>query len=113
MGVVSPADSDSVVFDSSAGVGRRQFRYEDTLDPQKLASRPRIEQIFSPLPRRTRCHTNPRSKWEISINSKIQAIKADARGFRRFENYRARILFFCGKLELMPTLPSGPTHTIP
>ncbi len=27
------------------------------------------------------------------FNSKIQAIKADARGFRRFENYRYRILF--------------------
>lgn len=48
------------------------------------------------------------------FNSKIQAIKADARGFRRFENYRARILFFCGKLDLMPTLPgSEATHTIP
>jgi transposase len=35
-------------------------------------------------------------------NSKIQALKADARGFRRFENYRARILFFCGKLDLAP-----------
>jgi transposase len=34
------------------------------------------------------------------FNSKIQAIKADARGFRRFENYRIRILFFCGKLDL-------------
>ncbi|HVX56684.1 MAG TPA: ISL3 family transposase [Candidatus Saccharimonadales bacterium] len=48
------------------------------------------------------------------FNSKTQAIKADARGFRRFENYRARILFFCGKLDLMPTLPcSEATHTIP
>ena len=47
------------------------------------------------------------------FNSKIQAIKADARGFRRFENYRARILFFCGKLDLMPTLASGGPHTIP
>ena len=47
------------------------------------------------------------------FNSKIQALKADARGFRRFENYRARILFFCGKLDLMPKLPSTPTHTIP
>lgn len=48
------------------------------------------------------------------FNSKIQAIKADARGFRRFENYRARILFFCGKLDLMPTLPSSAAaHTIP
>jgi transposase len=45
------------------------------------------------------------------FNSKIQAIKADARGFRRFENYRARILFFCGKLDLLPHLPSAATHS--
>lgn len=38
------------------------------------------------------------------FNSKIQAIKADARGFRRFENYRDRILFHCGKLDLQPAL---------
>lgn len=36
------------------------------------------------------------------INSKIQALKANARGFRNFENYRTTILFFCGKLELSP-----------
>lgn len=36
------------------------------------------------------------------LNSKIQAIKANARGFRSFENYRIRILFFCGKLSLHP-----------
>lgn len=36
------------------------------------------------------------------INSKIQAIKANARGFRNFKNYRTRILFFCGKLTLAP-----------
>jgi len=34
------------------------------------------------------------------LNSRIQALKAAARGFRRFEHYRARILFFCGKLDL-------------
>ncbi len=45
------------------------------------------------------------------FNSKIQAIKSDARGFRRFENYRARILFFCGKLDLMPHVSSLTTHT--
>ncbi len=44
------------------------------------------------------------------FNSKIQAIKADARGFRRFDNYRTRILFFCGKLDLAPNLPSNFTH---
>lgn len=36
------------------------------------------------------------------LNSKIQAIKANARGFRSFKNYRIRILFFCGKLSLHP-----------
>jgi len=44
------------------------------------------------------------------FNSRIQAIKADARGFRRFANYRTRILFFCGKLDLAPQLPSAFTH---
>lgn len=36
------------------------------------------------------------------FNSRIQALKAAARGFRSFKNYRTRILFFCGKLELAP-----------
>lgn len=36
------------------------------------------------------------------LNSKIQSIKAAARGFRSFKNYRTRILFFCGKLDLYP-----------
>lgn len=36
------------------------------------------------------------------LNSKIQLIKANARGFRSFENYRTRILFYCGKLDLYP-----------
>lgn len=35
-------------------------------------------------------------------NSKIQSIKSAARGFRAFENYRTRILFYCGKLDLKP-----------
>lgn len=40
------------------------------------------------------------------FNSRIQAIKAAARGFRNFEHYRIRILFFCGRLTLRP----DPTH---
>lgn len=36
------------------------------------------------------------------FNSRIQAIKSAARGFRNFDNYRTRILFFCGKLKLLP-----------
>ncbi len=34
------------------------------------------------------------------FNSAIQLIKANARGFRNFDNYRARILFHCGRLEM-------------
>ena len=36
------------------------------------------------------------------LNSKIQSIKSPARGFRNFQNYRIRILFFYGKLNLYP-----------
>lgn len=36
------------------------------------------------------------------FNSKIQTIKANARGYRNFANYRIAILFYCGKLELYP-----------
>ena len=36
------------------------------------------------------------------FNSIIQAIKANARGIRSFANYRIRILFFCGELDLRP-----------
>lgn len=36
------------------------------------------------------------------INSKIQSIKANARGFRNFQSYRTAILFHCGKLNLYP-----------
>ncbi len=36
------------------------------------------------------------------LNSKIQSIKANARGFRNFQNYRIAILFHCGKLSLYP-----------
>lgn len=36
------------------------------------------------------------------FNSRIQSIKSAARGFRIFEHYRIRILFFCGKLNLKP-----------
>ena len=34
------------------------------------------------------------------LNSKIQLLKATARGFRDFESYRIRIIFYCGKLDM-------------
>jgi transposase len=36
------------------------------------------------------------------FNSVIQTLKSNARGFRNFGNYRTRILFYCGKLDLKP-----------
>ena len=36
------------------------------------------------------------------LNSKIQSIKSNTRGFRSFQNYRTRILFFCWKLGIYP-----------
>ena len=38
------------------------------------------------------------------FNSKIQSIKSAARGFRSFKNYRLRILYYCGKLDLLPQI---------
>ncbi|NTU47364.1 transposase, partial [Candidatus Roizmanbacteria bacterium] len=35
------------------------------------------------------------------LNSKIQLIKASARGFHSFDSYRTRILFYCGKLNMV------------
>lgn len=36
------------------------------------------------------------------LNSKIQTIKANARGFRSFESFRYSILFYCGRLDMAP-----------
>lgn len=37
-----------------------------------------------------------------ALNSVVQTIKANARGFRNFEHYRIAILFSCGKLSMLP-----------
>jgi transposase len=39
------------------------------------------------------------------FNSVIQALRYAAHGFRSFPNYRTRVLFDCGKLDLTPQLP--------
>lgn len=40
------------------------------------------------------------------FNSVIEAMKYAARGFRSFANYRTRIFFYCGRLDLRPPLQS-------
>jgi len=50
-----------------------------------------------------------------TTNATIQLIKANARGYRNFTQYRIAILFHCGKLDLYPTgcdtMIVSPTHT--
>lgn len=36
------------------------------------------------------------------MNSKIQTVKSNARGFRSFEGFRASVLFYCGGLDMEP-----------
>lgn len=36
------------------------------------------------------------------LNSKIQTMKSNARGYRSFEGFRTSILFHCGKLDMLP-----------
>ena len=36
------------------------------------------------------------------FNTTIQALKATAKGYRNFENFRTAILFYCGKLDMRP-----------
>ncbi len=38
----------------------------------------------------------------VGLNGKVQAVKANAKGFRNFENLRIAILFHCGGLNLYP-----------
>lgn len=40
------------------------------------------------------------------FNGKIQELRVIAKGYRKFENFRAAILFFNGNLELFHTKPS-------
>jgi len=35
------------------------------------------------------------------INSKIQTVKSNSRGFHSFESFRTTVLFYCGKLDLL------------
>lgn len=93
----------------SAGWARRHFDKwyawveEAGLGPMlKVANmmRERLDNILTYFKHRI---TNAVSE---GLNSKIQSLKSAARGFRGFQNYRTRILFFCGKLDMSITLPS-------
>ena len=70
-------------------------RLKPVIDVAKMLKR-HIENILTFIKHRI---TNA---FAEGMNSKIQHIKATARGFRSFRNYRISILFYCGKLSLYP-----------
>jgi transposase len=81
-------------------------RYFDSWSKSAMKSRLEpVKKIVSMLRRHEQGLLNY-SRHRISnacaegFNSAIQLIKATARGFRNFDNYRARILFCCGKLDM-------------
>jgi transposase len=56
-------------------------------------------------------HIIPQSRaLTKEFNSKIQALKPNARDFHSLENYRTGIIFFCAKLDMMPAIHSPATH---
>lgn len=71
------------------------------LEPVKKAARTLKTHIQGLLNYFTHPITNALTE---GLNSRIQLLKASARGFRNFENYRIRILFFLGGLDMLPAL---------
>lgn len=67
------------------------------LKPIKRAARTFQKHLFGMLNYYAHPITNAVSE---GLNSRIQALKANARGFRSFENYRVSILFHLGKLDM-------------
>src|SRR5208283_552115 len=76
--------------------GARQFFKEWFSWVSRSRLKPHLENLVTYIKHRI---TNAVTE---GLNSKIQSIKSNARGFRNFRNYRTRILFFCGKLNLYP-----------
>ena len=69
------------------------------LDPIKKVARMLKKHIAGLLAYFRHPITNAKSE---GFNNQVQQLKSAARGFRSFTNYRIRILFYCGKLDLLP-----------
>lgn len=93
-------------WDESDAVGGRAFfdswyswAIRSQLEPVKKVAR----MLKGRLDRILTWFTSPISNGPAEgFNSRIQSLKSAARGFRIFEHYRIRILFYCGKLTLKP-----------
>jgi len=69
------------------------------MEPMKKAARTLKSHLKGLLAYSSHRITNAVSE---GLNSKIQAIRSSARGLPNFEKFRIRVLFFCGKLSLLP-----------
>jgi transposase len=85
---------------------RSAKRYFDSWSKSAMRSRLEPIKVVVKMLRRHETGLLSYSQHRISnacaegFNSAIQLIKANARGLRNFTNYRARILFHCGKLNM-------------
>lgn len=87
--------------ESAAKFSTRWYQevFKSRLKPMQKGARTLKEHLNDILTYFNSYITNATSE---GFNSKIQLIRAKARGFRSFENYRIAILFHCGKLDLSP-----------
>jgi len=79
------------------------FQYwSDAVDRSELAPMIKVKDMMARHIEGILNFTRHRTTNAVSegLNSKIQLIKASARGLHSFESYRTRILFYCGKLDM-------------
>ncbi len=90
---------------SYAGCAKRHFdrwyswAIRSRLDPIKAKAR----MIKNHLPNLLTYFQHPISNAVAEgLNSKIQTVKSNARGYRSFDGFRNSILFYCGRLNMAP-----------
>jgi len=88
-----------------AGCARRHFNQwyswaiRSRLDPIKAKAR----MIKNHLPNILTYFKHPITNAVAEgLNSKIQTVKSNARGYRSFNGFRNSILFYCGRLDMVP-----------
>jgi len=92
---------------STKGWARRHFNkwyswaIRSRLDPIKKVARMLKRHLENLLNYFEHPITNAASE---GINSRIQTVKSNARGFRSFQGYRTSVLFYCGGLDMQPGL---------
>ena len=90
------------LLDANSPIDKPLFQPSDR-DTLVMQPRGNSREATSPLRVLTYFRHGITNAMSEGFNSRIQSIKSQARGFRAFDNYRIRILFYCGKLDLVPS----------